>query len=82
MPLTERDTNLKVQTRSSPSHKTPQLHSKLPRFKSTPNSAPAATKWTSRAAEPVASVERTASALRYTPTYQREPSAIQTIQKV
>ena len=84
MPLTERDTNIppKAQTRSSPSHKTPQLHSKLPRFVATPNSAPAATKWTSRVAEPVASVERTARTLRYTPTYKREPTAIQTVQKV
>jgi hypothetical protein len=84
MPLTERNINLplKAQTQSSPAHKTPQLQSKLPRFVATPGSAPAATKWTSRTAEPLASVEKTAGALQYMPTYKREPTAIQTVQKV
>lgn len=84
MPLSERDTNipLKARTHTPPSLKTPQLHSRLPRLVVTPNSAPAAKTWASRAADPVVSVERTASTLRYTPTYGREPTAIETVQKV
>ena len=68
MPLTERDVNIphKTRTQTPPAHKTPQPHSKLPRFVATPNSAPAASKWTPRTSSPAESVERTASALRHT----------------
>lgn len=77
MPLTERDVNIrhKSRTRTPPAHKTPQPHSKLPRFVATPNSAPAASKWTPRTVSPADNVERTGSALRHTPINNKHVAA-------
>lgn len=84
MPLTERDTNIppKPRTQTPPTHKAPQPHSRLPRLVATPNSAPAVTKWTSRVVDPSASAEKPGSALRHTPTLRRDPTAIESSQKV
>lgn len=86
MPLTERDINIphitRTHTQTPPTRKTSQQHSKLPRFVSTPTSAPAAAKWTSRFADQTSSVERTASAMRRTPTQQRDLAGAESSQKV
>jgi hypothetical protein len=86
MPLAERDTNIppktRTRTQTPPSHKTPQPHSRLPRFVATPNSAPAAIKWISHGVDPAASVAKANGAMRHTPTLRRDLTAVESSQKV